>query len=273
MSNPAKKKLNIFAEAVTNRKLIWKLAKNDFKKRYAGSYLGIVWGMVQPLVTVALYFVVFGLIFPNQRSSGSTVPFVLFLTSGLVPWFFFNEALNSGTNGLIDYNYLVKKVVFNISILPIIRVVAALFTHAFFIVILLILSSVYGYYPTFYTVQVLYYSLCTFMLVLALVYATSAVCVFFKDLTQIITILLQILMWGTPIMWDMNAFSNETLKRVLMANPLVYIINGYRDAIYGKVWFFEHYWHSLYFWGITVVLMIIGTAIFKRLRVHFADVL
>lgn len=273
MSNPSKNKLNIFAEAISNRKLIWKLAKNDFRKRYAGSYLGIVWGMIQPLVTVALYYVVFGLIFPNQRSSGSEVPFVLFLTSGLVPWFFFNEALNSGTNGLIDYNYLVKKVVFNISILPVIRVVAALFTHAFFICILLVLSSVYGYYPSFYTVQILYYSLCTFALVLALVYATSAVCVFFKDLTQMITILLQILMWGTPIMWDIASFSNETLKRVLMINPLVYIVNGYREAVYDKVWFFRHGWYTLYFWGITIGLMVIGTSVFKRLRVHFADVL
>ena len=61
MSNNNNQKLNIFAEGFRNRKLIWKLAKNDFKKRYAGSYLGVVWGMVQPLVTVVLYFLVFGL--------------------------------------------------------------------------------------------------------------------------------------------------------------------------------------------------------------------
>ena len=273
MSNSSNQKLNIFSEGIKNRKLIWKLAKNDFKKRYAGSYLGVVWGMLQPLVTVALYYVVFGFIFPNQRSSGSEVPFVLFLTAGLVPWFFFNEGLNSGTNGLIEYDYLVKKVVFNISILPIIRVVAAVFTHAFFIVVLLILSSLNGYYPSVYTVQVIYYSICMFAIILALVYATSAICVFFRDLTQMVTILLQILMWGTPIMWDISAFNNEIVKRVLMANPLCYIITGYREAVYGKVWFFEHGWYTLYFWVITAILMLIGTAIFKKLRVHFADVL
>lgn len=273
MSNSNNRKINIIAEGFKNRKLIWKLAKNDFKKRYAGSYLGVVWGLVQPLVTVALYYIVFGLIFPSQRSSGSEVPFVLFLTAGLVPWFFFSEALNSATNAMTEYNYLVKKVVFNISILPIIRVVAAVFTHLFFICILLVLSSIYGYYPGLHTIQVIYYSFCMFVLVLAMGYATSAICVFFKDLTQLINILLQILMWGTPIMWDITSFENEKLKMILKLNPLVYVINGYRDAVYGKVWFFEHGWYNLYFWGITIVFFIIGTAIFKRLRVHFADVL
>ena len=67
MSSSHRQNRSILAEGFRGRKLIWKLAKNDFKKRYAGSYLGVVWGMVQPLVTVALYFVVFGLIFPSQR--------------------------------------------------------------------------------------------------------------------------------------------------------------------------------------------------------------
>ncbi len=273
MANTNSQKLNIFAEGFRNRKLIWKLAKNDFKKRYAGSYLGVVWGMVQPLVTVVLYFLVFGLIFPSQRSSGSDIPFVLFLTAGLVPWFFFNEGLTTGTNGLIEYNYLVKKVVFNISILPIIRAVAAVFTHLFFIVVLLIMASIYGYYPSFYTIQVLYYSLCIFVMILAISYATSAICVFFRDLTQLMTILLQILMWGTPIMWDLSSLGNETVKKVLMINPLVYIINGYRESVYGKVWFFQHGWYTLYFWAFAALLMLAGTAIFKKLRVHFSDVL
>ena len=273
MANLKNNKLNIFSEGFRNRKLIWKLAKNDFKKRYAGSYLGVVWGMVQPLVTVVLYFLVFGLIFPSQRSSGSEVPFVLFLTAGLVPWFFFNEGLTTGTNGLIEYNYLVKKVVFNISILPIIRAVAAIFTHLFFIVVLLIMASIYGYYPSFYSLQVLYYSLCIFVLILGISYATSAVCVFFRDLTQLITIILQVLMWGTPIMWDLASFGNETVKKVLMINPLVYIINGYRESVYGKVWFFEHGWYTLYFWCFAALLLFLGTRIFKRLRVHFSDVL
>ena len=97
-----------------NRNLIWELSKNDFKKRYAGSSLGRVWAFVQPLVTVVLYYFVFGLVFPGRSPYDSPVPYVMWLTAGLVPWFFLNEAVTTGANAMNEYNYLVKKVVFKV---------------------------------------------------------------------------------------------------------------------------------------------------------------
>ena len=151
-------------ELYQNRHLIWKLAKNDFKKRYAGSYLGAVWAMVQPVITVVMYWLVFDVIMGSAGMAmrgGSDIPFVLFLTAGLVPWFYFNEAWTNGTMALLEYNYLVKKVVFKISILPIIKVIGATFVHVFFICILLLIAAFYGYTPTLYTLQIFYYSFCT----------------------------------------------------------------------------------------------------------------
>ncbi len=262
-------------ELFQNRHLIWKLAKNDFKKRYAGSYLGAVWAMAQPVVTVVMYYVVFDKIFGSAGPvlpNGKEVPFVLFLTAGLVPWFYFTEALNNGTMALLEYNYLVKKVVFKISILPIIKVIAATFIHLFFVGVLLVVATAYGYYPSVYTLQLLYYSMCLFVFVLALSYTTCAVVVFFKDLAQIINIALQIGMWATPILWDINSIDAKWVQ-FLKLNPLVYIVNGYRSAIYERQWFFQDFFSTMYFWIVTVVLFGIGALVFKRLKVHFADVL
>ncbi len=263
-------------ELFQSRNLIWKLAKNDFKKRYAGSYLGFIWALVQPVVTVVMYWIVFDVVF-NTRSqmiaSGVEVPYVLYLTAGLVPWFYFSEAITNGTNALLEYSYLVKKVVFKISILPIIKLIAATFIHVFFICILLIVSTCYGYYPNVYTIQILYYSFCMFVFVLALCYSTCAIVVFFRDLGQIINILLQVGMWATPILWDINMIHDERLIILFKLNPLVYIVNGFRSSIYEETWFFEHFYSSTYFWIITVTLFLIGSLIFKRLKVHFADVL
>ena len=258
-------------ELFQNRHLIWKLAKNDFKKRYAGSYLGATWAMVQPVVTVALYYVVFERL-NRGVSHVADEPYVLFLTAGLVPWFFFSEALNAGTNALREYDYLVKKVVFKISILPIIKIIAATFIHGFFIIILLLVGGLYHYYPTIYTIQIFYYSACLFLLVLAICYTTCSIVVFFKDLSQIISILLQIGMWATPILWDINVLS-EKWQKILKINPLVYIVNGYRSAIYGREWFTQDFFSTVYFWMFTIVVFGIGTLVFKRLKVHFADVL
>ena len=262
-------------ELYQNRHLIWKLAKNDFKKRYAGSYLGAVWAMAQPVVTVAMYYVVFDVIMDSSANvlrSGVEIPFVLYLTAGLVPWFFFTEALTNGTNALLEYNYLVKKVVFKISILPIIKVIAASFIHVFFVCVLLIIAAIYGYYPSIYTLQLVYYSFCLFVFVLALSYTTCAVVVFFRDLSQIINIALQIGMWATPILWNMDALNGKWVA-VLKLNPFVYVVNGYSSAIYEKQWFFQDFFSTMYFWIVTVVLFGIGALVFKRLKVHFADVL
>lgn len=259
-------------ELYQSRHLIWKLAKNDFKKRYAGSYLGAVWAMVQPVVTVAMYYVVFDVIMGTGNAMMPDKPYVLFLTAGLVPWFYFSEALNSGTNALLEYNYLVKKVVFKISVLPIIKIIAATFIHVFFAIVMLIIAAVYGYYPNIYTIQLVYYSFCLFIFVLGLCYSTCAIMVFFKDIGQIISILLQIGMWATPILWDISSMSN-TVQMFVKMNPLVYIVNGYRSAIFEKSWFWEDFYSTMYFWIVTVVVFGVGALVFKRLKVHFSDVL
>lgn len=263
-------------ELFQSRELIWKLSKNDFKKRYAGSYLGFLWALVQPVVTVLMYWIVFDRVFQTRSqmvASGVDVPYVLYLTAGLVPWFFFSEALTNGTNALLEYSYLVKKVVFNISILPIIKLIAATFIHIFFVAVLLVVAICYGYYPSIYTIQIVYYSFCLFVLVLAMSYCTCAIVVFFRDLAQIINIVLQVGMWATPILWDIGMITDDNLITLFKMNPLVYIVNGFRSAIYEQEWFFEHFYSSTYFWIFTVTLFCIGSLIFKRLKVHFADVL
>ena len=129
--------VRMIKEFLGNRRLIWKLAKNDFKTRYAGSYFGVVWAMVQPVVIVLVYWFVFSV--GLRAGNVMDYPFVLYLISGIVPWFFFQDALNGGTNALIEYNYLVKKVVFKISVLPIVKIISALYVHIFFVVFSLIL--------------------------------------------------------------------------------------------------------------------------------------
>ena len=263
--------MNVFKELYQNRKLIWKLSKNDFRNKFAGAYFGIIWAFIQPMVTVAVYFVVFQLGLRVQPAA-TGYPYICWLVSGIIPWFFFSDALPSASNCLLEYSYLVKKVVFKISILPIIKVIAATFIHVFFVCLLLIVAAIYGYYPTIYTTQIIYYSFCLFIFVLALSYTTCAVVVFFRDLSQIISIGLQIGMWATPILWNLDALSDEWIL-ILKLNPLVYIVNGYRSAIYEKEWFFQDFFSTMYFWIVTVVLFGLGAVIFKRLKVHFADVL
>lgn len=264
-------------EVFQNRRLILQLSKNDFKTKFAGSYLGIIWAFIQPIVTVFVYWFVFekGLkAGASLTKSGIELPFVLWLVAGIVPWFFFSDALNGGTNALVEYSYLVKKVVFKIDILPIVKVVSALFVHVFFVVFALVLFAAYHYYPDLYTLQIVYYTFSMMIFVLGLTYATSAIVVFFRDLTQVINIVLQVGIWMTPIMWNIDTMElSPVLITILKLNPMYYIVAGYREALIDKLWFWENPSLTIYFWIITFVLFGIGTGIFKRLKVHFADVL
>ena len=261
-----------------NRRLIWKLAKNDFKTRYAGSYLGIVWAFVQPVITVLLYWFVFTIAIPSRATTVKgdiEIPYVLWLIAGIVPWFFFSEALTNGTNALLEYNYLVKKVVFKISILPIIKIISAVFVHGFFVLFTVILFSCYGMYPDVYTLQVFYYSLCMMVFVLGVSYITCSIIIFFRDLGQIISIALQVGIWATPILWNLNSLmaSHPQLKVLFKLNPMNYIVEGYRNALIDKIWFWETFYSTAYFWILTMCMFAFGAIIFKRLKVHFADVL
>ncbi len=259
------------------RKLITRLSVNDFKTKFAGSYLGIIWAFVQPVITVLVYWFVFEKGFkpvPINNAAGVETPFVLWLIAGMVPWFFFNDALSGGTRALLDYSYLVKKVVFQIDILPIVKVISSVFVHLFFLAFAVLLFALYGYFPDLYTLQILYYSVCLFAFVLGLSYLTSAVVVFFRDLNQVINIVLQVGVWVTPIMWNIETMDiSPALKGIIKLNPLFYVVQGYRDAFIGKIAFWERWELTIYFWVVTLLFFWLGIHVFKKLRMHFADVL
>lgn len=266
--------VSLLKEIIKKRKLILDLSKADFKKRFVGSYFGIAWLFLQPMATVLVYFCVFQLGFKSAPPVPD-YPYVLWLIPGIVPWFFFSEALNMGTGCLQEYNYLVKKVVFRVEILPIIKMLSCLMVHGIFALIMFFVFLCYREFPMATWLQILYYSFAAAMLSLAITYFTSAINVFFKDMTQIVGIVLQFGMWMVPIMWAPEMFENvpSWLPFVLKINPFYYIVAGYRDSMLTNEWLVRRPTLGLYFWAVTIVLMLLGLKVFKKLRPHFSDVL
>lgn len=266
--------ISLGKDIINKRRLILDLAKADFRKRFVGSYFGVVWMFVQPIATVAIYYFVFGLGLRNGDPIEG-VPFVLWLVPGIVPWFFFSEALNAGTNCLQEYSYLVKKVVFPVEMLPIIKLLSCAMVHGFFLLIMCGLYFCYQWWPAVTWIQVIYYSFAAFMLALGLNYLTSSIQVFFKDMAQIVGIMLQFGMWMVPIMYDEGLFTARApwIGIFFKLNPFYYIVVGYRDSMLTGNWFWERPTLTLYFWAVTAVLFLFGLKVFKRLRPHFSDVL
>ena len=186
------KQLVLFLYDILIKKaLIWELAKRELRTRFAGSFLGIFWLFFQPFLTVIIFWFVFQIGF-KVKPVGN-FPFILWLVCGMIPWFFFADAIMNATNSIAENSYLVKKVAFKVSILPITRILAALLIHIFFIVIVFLMFAFYGFYPDIYCIQLIYYLFAMILLLIGLSFITSASVLFFKDIGQFVQAFLQFL--------------------------------------------------------------------------------
>ena len=260
----------LIRDIIANRKFLWQMTLRDFKQRYLGSYLGILWAFIQPTITVMIFWFVFQVGF--KSTPVNNFPFILWLVCGMFPWFFLSESILSATNSVIESSFLVKKIVFRVELLPIVKIISALVVHIFFIVVLLIMFAIYGYTPTIYNLQIIYYLFAMICLSLGISWLTSALTVFVRDVGQFIGMILQFGFWGTPIFWNLKMLP-EQFQFLLKFNPAYYLIEGYRQSFIYNEWFWEHLHLTAYFWTFTAILMFIGAFCFKKLRPHFADVL
>jgi len=252
------------------RTLILEMAKRDIAAQFSGSLIGFAWAFINPLAMILILWLVFsvGLKVAPQKN----VPFVVWLTAAIAVWNTFLEVINTSTSTLLANTHLVKKVLFPLSILPIVKLVSAFATHLIFLLVLFVLIGVHGMPFSFFWFQSLYYFFAMSVLVLGISWMTSSLNVFARDTAQIVNVSLTFGFYLTPIIWDLRIMP-ERLQFLFKLNPMLYIVQGYRDSFIYFVPFWHHWELTLYFWCVTLILLAVGATIFLRLRPHFADVL
>lgn len=258
-----------FIDIIAMRTVITELVKRDFMTRYVTSSLGIVWAFAQPIIEIALLTIIFQYIFHRPELDG--IPFSLWIIAGLIPWYFLSQSLKAATGSVLEYNYLVKKVVFRVSILPIVKIFSQLLIHTIFLVLYCILFLALQQSPSIFILQVPYYLLAGVLLLLGTSWLTAAVAVFVRDVKQLIEVATRIFFWATPIIW-LDTQLPTPLNILLKLNPMYYIINGYRESFLTHTWFWEHPVWTTSFWIFVILLLGIGSIVFMKLRPHFADV-
>lgn len=261
---------SFFTSLFLSRKIIWNLAKSDFRTRYLGSFLGVLWAFLLPLVNLGIMWFAFQQGLKTGAQNG--VPFILWLITGMFPWAFFSEAILSSSNSIVEKSFLVKKVVFQVELLPLVKIIAALFPFVFLSMVMLLLFIFYGFWPDRYWLQIPYYGICLFLLVFSISWLTSSVIVFYRDLGQVVGMALQVGFWITPIFWSPDRLP-EKFRFISFINPVNYVISGYRNSLISKVWFWEQGLQTVYFWVLMIFCMMFGLVVFRKLKPHFADVL
>jgi lipopolysaccharide transport system permease protein/teichoic acid transport system permease protein len=265
------KTASFVADLFEQHRVIRELVRNDFRARYLGSFLGITWAFVQPTVTILILWFVFEVGF--RTGPVGEHPYVVWLMCGLLPWNFFSDALSNATHSVSDNSYLVKKMVFRVSILPVVKIISSSLIHFFFLLILFgLIFLLEPNPPTLHLLQIPYFFLAQFVLLLGLSWITSAIVIFMKDLGQIIAIVLQFGFWLTPIFWQLSIIP-ERHRGWMKLNPMFYVIDGYRSALLEHRWFWEEGALTAYYWIVCLLVLFLGGVVFSRLRPHFADVL
>lgn len=258
------------SDVIANRKLILRLALYELRSRYASTMIGALWAIIHPalMILVFWYVAAHGLKINIQEET----PFFLFMFTAFVPWLAFSDGISGATGSITNYAYLVRKVAFPVHILPVVPICASLMVHFAIFLLLLIILACYGIFPRPQFLTVVYYLVALELFTLGLGWALSAFHVFSRDVGQALSTVLNILFWLTPILWPAKNIGGW-VKIALQLNPLYFIVEGYRSALLTAHWPFFQWPLDLYFWGLTICLLVMGATVFRRFEADFADVL
>jgi lipopolysaccharide transport system permease protein len=207
--------------------LLHTLSAHRISVRYKQTSLGVAWALVQPLMMMVIFTVVFSTL---ARMPSDGMPYALFAYTALLPWTFFNTAVSTATNSLVTHTQLITKVYFPREILPLTYVVAALFDFAIGAVVLAALMSWFGVPITGQAINLLPLVglLCAWALAVSLVLA--AVQVRFRDIGVALPVLLQTLMFASPIIYPLRVVP-EAWREWYLLNPMAGIVSSFRDVL------------------------------------------
>ncbi len=254
-----------------NWSLIRSMARRDVLSRYRGSFGGVFWTLLNPLLLMLTYFFVFGIVlqarFPGDASRSG---FALYFLAGMLPWLPFSEAAGRAPFVMFEHRNFVKKLVFPLEVLPVNQVLAGLVTQVFalgvFLVILMIargaVPATILWLPVLLVPQVLFtLGLCWFL---------AALGVFLRDLGQISGFLLTLWFFLTPICYPEASLPSAALD-ILSKNPMFVLVRGYRAILLEPAApAFQPLWKL---WLLSFGVFLLGHAWFYKLRKSFADVI
>lgn len=256
----------------TNRKLIRSMVRRDVLARSRGTFGGAIWTFLNPLLLMATYFFVFGVVLKTKMGNDpSRTGYVLYFLAGMLPWLPFSEAVGRSPYVIIEHRNFVKKLVFPLETLPVNLVLSGLVTEVFALAIFLAgllgirhaIPSSIVWLPALLLPQVLLTAgLCWFL---------SALGVFLRDLGQIIGFLLTVWFFLTPICYGESQAVPAVIAQILAWNPILVLVRGYRAILLeGRAPAAE----PLAMLSIAAALLaVMGHAWFHRLRRSFADVI
>lgn len=255
--------MNIFANLYNYRELLKSNVKKEIRGKYKGSFLGVLWSFINPLLTVLIYAVIFPYIMRVQDDN-----YLIFLICGVIPWTFFTTVMSQGMICIRMNAGIIKKVYFPREILPISVAMSGLVNFFISCLIILVFCIFGGIGISWHLLFLPLIAFVHFCFTLGLILALSAINIYIKDMEYIVQFLVNMLFYATPILYNVTLFP-ENLRWILNLNPMTHIINAYRDIfMYHQLPGFSSF---IFMITISFIVLVVGLMIFKKLQKGFAE--
>lgn len=255
-----------------NNYLLRQLVKKDIQQRYQGSVLGMLWSFIVPILMLVIYTFVFSEVFQAKWdiNTEDKYQFALVLFCGLTAFNMVGEVMNRSTVLIVSNTNYVKKVIFPLEILPVVTVFSALF-NAIISFLILIVAQLIIYHTVSSTIYLIFLAMIPLIILCTgLGLFISAISVYLKDVGNIVSVLVTVLMYMSPVFFPLTSVP-ESFRGVCEANPMTYIIENFRNVVlYGKMLDWKFYGISCV---VAVVVYLLGKVVFMRAKEGFADVL
>lgn len=237
--------------------------KKDIRGKYKGSFLGVLWSFINPLLMALIYAIVFPFILKNSQDN-----YVTFIVIGILPWTFFTTVIQQGTFCILANAGIIKKVYFPREILPISVATSGLINFIIALPIIIIFCLFSGIGLSLYALIFPLIAIIQYLFLLGIIFITGAINVYIRDLEYIVQFFVNMLFYGTPVLYSATLFPQK-YRWILNMNPMTTIINSYRDIFYyQKLPNFEML--GIVFL-VSIVLLFIGINVFKKLERRFAE--
>ena len=254
----------MFKNLYSYRQLLKSNVKKEIRGKYKGSFLGILWSFVNPLLMTLVYAIVFPFILKNTEPH-----YITFIVIGMLPWTYFTNAIVISMGSVLGNGGIIKKVYFPREILPISVNISGLINFLISCLIIFIFLIFSGIGFSVYILFLPLVILTQFILLQGIAFIVSAVEVYIRDLEYIVNFIISMLFYATPILYTSTFFEGSFLKYIIMLNPMATIINCYRDILFYQS--MPHIKSLLFVLLCSVILFYIGFKIFKKLERGFAE--
>lgn len=260
----------VFGELQLNYKRLFRLAVYENRAKLGDTTFGWIWNILNPSLQILVYWFVFSVGLNMNSING--VPYVIWLTVGLLPWVSISQAMTASAGAINSFSSTLKNIAFPLSLVPAKAVLEAWIEHIYMLIVMLAVLLIGGIRLQWRAVELLYYIVAGYAFLMSFGLIASSLTAVFKDFQRFLGPIIRLLFYVSNVVWtptdDAGAWAS-----FIKYNPLSYLIDGYRNCLVYNTPFYSDYMRMIFFWTVVVLMFYIGSKLHVKLRDRFIDLI